>query len=292
MDGAVPARRLGDGIEFLEIVGKYDAGHGPFDARDTDGAVDEVAHLFRSGRHVHVLVRDVLEERNEVDLLLVVAAERRPCLLPDERDHRLGIELRVVEAVEQMDGAGPGSRQAHADLAGKLRVRTGHERGHFLVADLDELHRLFRPIEGAEKAVDTVAWISVDARDAPLPEALEGEVGDCGHASYSVVAVERPGGTAKNDANYDPLCARLIKKPLGIDQPPHDLADHGIRTRFDLAARLVLNRVGHVDGVIVGTGQGRGLGARGGTELVSGNRNSGYAESLERDRIVQTARRA
>ena len=45
--------------------------------RDPAGAVDEVADLRGLGRHLHVLVRDVLEQRLQVDLLLVVAAERR-----------------------------------------------------------------------------------------------------------------------------------------------------------------------------------------------------------------------
>ena len=54
---------------------------------------------------LHVLAGDVLEQRDEIDLLLVVAAERRARLLADDRDHRLVIELGVVEAVEQMDRA-------------------------------------------------------------------------------------------------------------------------------------------------------------------------------------------
>ena len=102
-------------------------------------AVDEVADLGRLHRHLHVLVRDVLEQRSEVDLLLVVAAEPGPGLLADDRDDRLVVELGVVEAVEQVDRAGPGGRHADADLAGELGVRARHERGHLLVADLDEL---------------------------------------------------------------------------------------------------------------------------------------------------------
>ena len=58
----------------------------------------------------------------QVDLLLVVAAERRARLLADDRDHRLVVELRVVEAVQEVDRAGPAGREADADLAGELRV--------------------------------------------------------------------------------------------------------------------------------------------------------------------------
>src|SRR3954447_7699800 len=103
-----------------------------------------------------------------------------------------------------MDGSRTGGCQAHAHFARKFGMRAGHERSHFLVAHLDELHRLFGAIESAEKAVDTVAWISVNTRDTPLVEALEGEVGDCRHRSRSVVAGGTPGGNTTNYASYDP----------------------------------------------------------------------------------------
>ncbi len=60
-------------------------------------------------------------------------------LLTDDRHDRLVVELGVIQAVEQVDRAGAGGRQADPDLAGELGVRAGHERGHLLMADLDEL---------------------------------------------------------------------------------------------------------------------------------------------------------
>ena len=68
-------------------------------------------------------LRDVLEQRDQVDLLLVVAAERRARLLADDRDDRRVVELRVVEAVQEVDRARPRGGEADADLAGELRVR-------------------------------------------------------------------------------------------------------------------------------------------------------------------------
>jgi hypothetical protein len=67
------------------------------------------------------------------------------------------IHLGVVEAVEQVDGAGTGRRQADADLAGELGVRAGHQGRHFLVAHLDEAQAIGRALQGAEDAVDPVA---------------------------------------------------------------------------------------------------------------------------------------
>jgi hypothetical protein len=49
------------------------------------------------------------------------------------------VELGVIQAVEQMHGARPRGREAHADLAGDLGVRGGGERRDLLVAHLDEV---------------------------------------------------------------------------------------------------------------------------------------------------------
>src|SRR5207244_798579 len=66
--------------------------------------------------------------------------------------------------------------QADADLAGELRMRARCEGGELLVADLRELDLVADLVEGAQDPVDPVAWVSVDALDAPLGEALEHEL--------------------------------------------------------------------------------------------------------------------
>ena len=48
------------------------------------------------------------------------------------------VELRVVQAVEQVDAAGPGRGQADAEPAGRLGVAGRHERGRLLVVHQDE----------------------------------------------------------------------------------------------------------------------------------------------------------
>jgi hypothetical protein len=145
---AVLARRLLDRVGSCTSLGTMMQVTVRSVARDAHRAVDQVPHLRRHHRHVHVVAGDVLEQRDQVDLLLVVAAERRARLLADDRHHRLVVELGVVQAVEQVDGARAGGRQAHADLAGELGVRAGHEGGQFLVARLHEL----RSLAGAVRA--------------------------------------------------------------------------------------------------------------------------------------------
>ncbi len=135
-------RRLGDGGRLLDVVGHDDGGHGPLGQCDPARAVDQMTDLSGLHRHLHELVRHVLEQRRQVDLLLVVPAQAGARLLADDRHYRLVIELGVIQPVEQMDG--PGARGGHADpeLVRELRVGAGHECRHLLVADLDELRAL------------------------------------------------------------------------------------------------------------------------------------------------------
>jgi hypothetical protein len=81
--------------------------------RAADRPIDQVANLFRRGGHVHVFARDVLEQRHQIDFLLVVAAEHSARGLPDDRDDGLMVHACVVEAVQEMNGAGPRRRDAH-----------------------------------------------------------------------------------------------------------------------------------------------------------------------------------
>jgi hypothetical protein len=89
------------------------------------------------------------------------------------------IELRVIKSIEQMNRARTGSGEAHADFAGKFRVATRHERGHFFVARLDKFNFMigfFRAFERAHNSVDAIAGIAEDAPDAPLMKSLDQKI--------------------------------------------------------------------------------------------------------------------
>ena len=62
--------------------------------------------------HLYVFVGDVAEQRDQLDLLLIMSAQCGSRLLAHDRDHRLMVELGVVQAIQKMDGAGTGSRHA------------------------------------------------------------------------------------------------------------------------------------------------------------------------------------
>lgn len=129
------------------------------------------------GAHLDVL-GDILKERRQVDLLLVVAPERHSLLLADDREHRLAIQLRVVKTVQKMDRPGSRRRQAHAHLSGELRVPACHERRGLLVSDLDELRVAIGARQRAKEPVDSVSGVPENPMQAPPPEAFENEIGD------------------------------------------------------------------------------------------------------------------
>ena len=105
------------------------------------------------------------------------------------REDRHVVQPRVVQTGEQMRCAGAGGGDAHAQFAGELCVRRGHEGSHFFVPDLNEFdrrtgsvfsffRRRLRAAECAEHAVDAVAGIAVNAANAPGMQSLDDEVAD------------------------------------------------------------------------------------------------------------------
>ena len=229
--GPVRPRRVLVG-HLLYVLGEDDAGHGPLRARDAEGAVDEVAYLRRLRRKVHVLAGDVLEQRDQVDLLLVVPAHRDAVLLAHDRDDRLVVHLRVVEAVEKVDRAGARGCDADADLARELRVRARHERAQLLVARLDELDAPRVAAEGAHQAVDAVAGVREDALDPPLCHSLDDEVADR-VAHRTLLFREAPPQGAG-------LSGSSVSRPsLGVT-PGCDRASHVLAHQSDMPARALV----------------------------------------------------
>ena len=176
VDRAVGVPRL-DRLGLLHVVGKDHHGHAALGLGDAHRPVDQMPRLL--GRRADLdELRDVLHQRGEVDFLLVMAAQRGARLLAHDRHHRLAVELGVVQSVQQMDGARPGGRQAHADLAGEAGVAAGHEGCFLLVADLHEVERILHAAQRRQQAVDAIARIAEQAAHAPLAEPLEDEIAD------------------------------------------------------------------------------------------------------------------
>ena len=125
------------------------------------------------------------------------------------------VEFGVVETVQEVDRARPGSREADADLAGPFRVRAGHERRLLFVPHLHELECILVPLERADDGIDAVPRVAVDAFDAVLGETLEEEVGSLlAHRKW--VAALRQAETQKPVKRAERPCAgRPGNRPRG-----------------------------------------------------------------------------
>ena len=145
---------------------------------DAHGAVDQMADLTGNAGHGDEIAGDVLEQRLQIDFLLIMRAKSGSRLLADDGDHRHVIHLRVIQAVQQMDRARPRRRVAKPDLAGELGVRGRHEGGHLLMPHLDVLHFVLGPFQRHVEAADAIAGIAVDALQAPLVQPVPDELAD------------------------------------------------------------------------------------------------------------------
>ena len=170
------------GRSGLHVVRQHHAGRAAGGQRGAERPVDQHRHLLGRVRRLDELRAHVAEQPDQVDLLLVAAAQHAGHLLPDDRHDRLAVQLGVVETVEQVHGAGPLGRQADADAAGVLGVPDRHERGGLLVAGLDE-----RGLPGApqrpDHAVDAVAGVAEHRGRRPTPVSRSTTTSDVVRAS-------------------------------------------------------------------------------------------------------------
>jgi hypothetical protein len=90
------------------------------------------------------------------------------------------VELGVVQAIEQVHGAGARSGDADAEAAGELRIADCLERAHLLMPGLDELQVGLGPAPGGENAVDAVTREAEHLVDSPFAQAAKQVVGDSG----------------------------------------------------------------------------------------------------------------
>ena len=168
-------------------IGGEDHHRGPaMRDRGAQRAVQDELRLHGRGDGLDVL-RHVLVDALEIDLLLEVAAEGHPGLLAHDRQHGLMVHPSVVQPVEQVHGSRTGGGDAHPDLSGELGMRTGHEGGDLLVrgAYVAEVPAIpLRGLEGAVEAADAVAGVSVEPVQVPGDEAVDDEVADGGHEAF------------------------------------------------------------------------------------------------------------
>ncbi len=122
----------------------------------------------RGAHHPHVVLRDVHKDFVELDVLLRASADEIVERHPGDGQHRLSVEPRVVQSVEEVNASRPGGGKTHAQPAGELGVPARHERGGLLVANLDEPDAIGARPERLHDAVDPVSRQSKDRVYAPI----------------------------------------------------------------------------------------------------------------------------
>ena len=122
-------------------------------------AAGQIGHHFhvRRSHHTFVVGCDVDEQLVGLHVLLRMGPDQVVVREAGDGEHRLAIQLGVVQPVEQMDRAWPGGGQADAELARVLRIRARHEGGRFFVANVDEPNPVLVDPKRLHDAVDAVA---------------------------------------------------------------------------------------------------------------------------------------
>src|SRR5436853_6962205 len=103
MHGIMRVWLLLDSIQVLHIFGKNDTGDRTLGFSDAHRAVNLMTYLYRIHSCVDILTCDIFEQRLEVNLLLVVAANGRARRLANNRYNWLVIHLGVVQTIEQVN---------------------------------------------------------------------------------------------------------------------------------------------------------------------------------------------
>ena len=127
---------------------------------------------MRGAHHLLVEQRDVLEERQQIDLLLVLHAEEVVIDLPGDREHGRAVEFGVVQAIQKMNGPGSRRGDAHAQPARVLGVRTGHECRRFFVPYVDEADARPAHAQRLHEAIDAVTGEAEDRVDLPVEQSV------------------------------------------------------------------------------------------------------------------------
>ena len=149
------------------------------------GAVQQVAHLRGHACLVDKSASDIAEHRDQIDFLLIVATNRRACLLARDGKHRHVVHSCVVQPGNEVRGTRARRGNADTKLSGELGVRSRHERSHLFMARLDELDLAAGPCQRTKHAIDAVAGVSVNATHTPRMEPFDQEIADCMVAPWS-----------------------------------------------------------------------------------------------------------
>lgn len=103
--------------------------------------------------------------RMRVDQVMIV--------VPGDGQHRLAVELGIVESVEQVNAPRPGRCQANAKLARVFGIGASHECRRLFVAHLDKTDTLSALAQRFHNAVNAVAGKTENHFDPPIVNSIQ-----------------------------------------------------------------------------------------------------------------------
>ena len=112
-----------------------------FCAWATLNALRTTSGITRAELQPHVPLRDRLEHRDDVDVLVGLLVHPLEVALAGQRDERRAVEQRVGDAGDEVRRARAERAEADAGAVGQAAVHVGHVGAALLVADGDELDR-------------------------------------------------------------------------------------------------------------------------------------------------------
>ena len=163
-------------VGHLQVVGEAQMRDAAAGQRGADRDVHHPGQLRGVLDH-QVVLGHIGVQLVGVHLLLVTGAQHGGLLHPGDGQHRHVVQLGVVQAVQQVNGTGTGRGQADAELAGRLGVGGGHERGGFFVVHEEEPHPVGVPAQAFHDPVDAITRQAEDRVDPPLSQPLDQQLG-------------------------------------------------------------------------------------------------------------------
>ena len=150
----VPGERVLPGFLLLEVRGEGDVRNAAVGEGVAAGEVRDLLDV--GGAHHPGVVTATSAKTDGGHVLLAVGIHQVVVLVPGDGEDGLAVHLGVVQAVQEVEGAGARGRQAHAEFPGELGIAAGHERGGLLVAHLDEADPVLARAQRLHDPVDPV----------------------------------------------------------------------------------------------------------------------------------------
>ena len=144
------------GRGHLDVVGDRQVRNAATGQGVTNRNVDQRWQLRRHHNHL-VVLRHVHKQTVGGYFLLVPGAEHLGLLHPRQGKDRDMVQLGVVEAVQQVDGAGAGGSHAHPQPASSFGVTARHEGRRLFVLYKYETDPVRATSQALHKTVDAIA---------------------------------------------------------------------------------------------------------------------------------------